>query len=360
MDAGPIIDRELPRQKGNSITPFNILLVLIIALVIVGGAFWTFIESNDTVSDSAPARSAYLPHAPILIVGNAGFTNASGVVWGSGTTSDPYIIEGWDIDTSSSNGTEIRNADVNFVVRNCDVNVSGMNLRCIRLLGCRNGILRNNTCSGGLLGIDLWESTSNSLVNNNCSQNPIGIGLDHSSNNHVSRNNCSDNFYGILIPDSDGNIIDNNTCLRNAYGIQLAGSGNVLTWNQLLDSNLEGVYIAEGSYNLICNNVFIGNNGAGTTFDPGHIQAYDDGTDNRWNGSNGEGNCWSDWTTPDVAPPDGIVDVPYDIAGSAGAKDLFPLTTPQAPIPEFGMMPFMVMVLLAAILLASEARRRRK
>jgi parallel beta-helix repeat protein len=320
----------------------------------------TAVRKGSNGTDPTSARLfALTAHDPILIDGNAGFTNESGVVWGSGTTSDPYIIEGWDIDTSSANGTEIRNANVNFVVRNCDVSVSGLDFRCIRLLGCRNGNLSNNTCSGGVIGIDLWKSTSNSLVNNNCSQNDLGIGLDHSSNNYVSGNNCSDNYYGILIPDSDGNVIDNNTCLRSAYGIELAGLNNVLTRNQLLDSYHQGVYIAHGSYNLICNNVFVGNNGAGSVYDSSHAQAYDDGTSNLWNSTDGYGNYWSDWTTPDDALPYGIVDIPYNISGSAGAKDNFPLTTPQAPIPEFGMMPFVVVGLVAAILLTIGVRRRK-
>ncbi|HJX04475.1 MAG TPA: hypothetical protein VJ489_01510, partial [Thermoplasmata archaeon] len=59
-------------------------------------------------------------------------------------------------------------------------------------------------------------------------------------------------------------------------------------------------------------------------------------------------------------PPDGIVDVPYDIAGDAGAKDNHPLTTtPSEPIPEFGMMPLIMMVFVMAIVLTIGARRRK-
>jgi hypothetical protein len=112
--------------------------------------------------------------------------------------------------------------------------------------------------------------------------------------------------------------------------------------------------------NRIWNNTFIDNNGAGSTYDPNHIQASDELAGNWWNSTDGYGNYWSDWTTPDVAPPDGIVDVPYDIAGTAGAKDYYPLTTtPSEPIPEFGAMPLVLMVLLVAIVLTIGARRRK-
>ena len=50
---------------------------------------------------------------------------------------------------------------------------------------------------------------------------------------------------------------------------------------------------------------------------------------NRWNHS-GIGNYWSDWTTPDQ-DTDGIVDFPYNISGTAGAKDYFPLADPWIP-----------------------------
>src|SRR2546426_10672179 len=36
-------------------------------------------------------------HPPISIEGDAGFTPANGVTGGTGTPSDPYIIEGWEI-----------------------------------------------------------------------------------------------------------------------------------------------------------------------------------------------------------------------------------------------------------------------
>src|SRR4030067_2601518 len=55
------------------------------------------------------AASAYVPRAPILIVGDAGFTPDNGVTGGSGTPSDPYVIEGWGIGASFAAGVSIAN-----------------------------------------------------------------------------------------------------------------------------------------------------------------------------------------------------------------------------------------------------------
>src|SRR3990170_2421328 len=63
--------------------------------------------------DRYPLMQPYEPgsglttHAPIVIVGNAEFTGANGVTGGSGTPSDPYIIEGWEINASAADGIAI-------------------------------------------------------------------------------------------------------------------------------------------------------------------------------------------------------------------------------------------------------------
>src|SRR5207249_9205604 len=62
-------------------------------------------------------------HAPIFINGNNGFTANNGVTGGSGTSSDPYIIENWLITTSGS-GIEIDNTNAFFVITN--VSIQGM------------------------------------------------------------------------------------------------------------------------------------------------------------------------------------------------------------------------------------------
>src|SRR3989441_4203159 len=56
-------------------------------------------------------------HPPISIEGDAGFTPANGVTGGTGTPSDPYIIEGWEINAFAGIGIEIDNTSAAFVVR---------------------------------------------------------------------------------------------------------------------------------------------------------------------------------------------------------------------------------------------------
>ena len=118
-------------------------------------------------------------------------------------------------------------------------------------------------------------------------------------------------------------------------------SNNSLSCNNLSSNAMFGMRILEAGskLNTIWNNTFYHNNGSGDSYDPLHLQAFDAGTNNRWNGSDGYGNWWSDWTAPDAVSPWGIVDNPFNISGSAGARDFRPLTTPGVIwIPEFSDM----------------------
>ena len=92
--------------------------------------------------------SAYIPRAHILIDGNSGFTAANGVTGGAGTPSDPYLIEGWQIDTSTAAGIEIRNTSVHFIVRGVYVHdVPRWQNDGIVFYNVANGTVENSTVS---------------------------------------------------------------------------------------------------------------------------------------------------------------------------------------------------------------------
>jgi len=495
-----------------------------------------------------PARTLYTAHSPISITGNAEFSVANGVIGGNGSSSNPYIIRGWEIVAGVSDfaAVFISESDAFFRLEDCHLTHSDGN--AVQLDYVSNGILINNTCTESLNGIGIAFSNSNTIANNtlshndyhgifmsasdgnvilgnNCSYNSYygiwlgvsdynaisdntcswhttsglemnsgiyldssstntltnnsclgntwggisvygssgnimadnecqgnrlhGIGLTSSNSNVLNRNNCSDSLEsnmtgpegkgislggsswntltdnictnntdigiailasarntltnndcannslaGIYIDSWDQsaqwNILANSTCRGNAYGIMLWqwSSNNTLVGNNCSENIINGIFLAysrdnfltnnsctrnleyglcvingESSIrnyvsrnNTIWNNTFTGNNGASGTYDPSHVQAYDGGSDNRWNSTEGYGNWWSDWSGPD-ADMNGIVDLPYNVNGSAGARDYYPRTSTQVPIPEFGMMPLVVMMLLAMAALTRKLRR---
>ncbi len=394
----PIIDRNLQPEKQRKIRNhssntliFAVMLVVVLSLGAVAGLIVQIAHNGDSQSSETPSRNPagalFLAHDPIRISGNGGFDNYSGVGWGSGTASDPYIIANWFITVFPGNGIWITDVDAHFIIRNCYVGGFGY-ADAIGLSNCHNGTLEGNFCTNNNIGIYLTSSSNNTLIDNLCFSNGNwGIHLYSSNDNTLSNNICSSNsFDGMYLYSSSNNTLDGNTCISNsgagiwldasnnnilvsndfslndADGMTLALSshGNGISHNLVGNNTGYGVSVESGSGNRIWNNTFIGNNGATGTYDPSHVQASDAGTYNSWNGTDGHGNWWNDWQSPDNVPPFGIVDLPYNISGSANAQDNYPLTTPPAPIPEFGMMPIVVMVLMAVIVLAGETRQKKK
>lgn len=281
--------------------------MILVAVLIVGAVAWLAVKN---LNNGEQHPDEYTTHSAISIDGNGGFTNASGVVWGSGSASDPYIIANWDITEISPCGILIQKTDAHFIVRNCHVH-GGSQYNGISLWLCVNGTLERNNCSNCAYGIALDSSSNNTLINNNCSSNDIdGIHLFSSSYNTLWDNNCSNNYDGGIYLDS-------------------ASDSNEISWNQISNNGGRGVDISSGSNNRIWYNVIVGNDGATGTYNASHEQARDNGTNNSWNSTDAygdHGNYWSDWITPDSVPPQGIVDQPYIILGSAGAKDFYPLS----------------------------------
>ncbi len=319
-------------MKGKMVV-IGILVILLFSSLAVGfegaGMHKNSIEKKSMTNNSGQIVEIdgvrYTTYDVIRINSDADFNSTNGVVSGSGTQSDPYIISGWDIDAhGAGDAIYIGNTTVYFVVENCRLyNVSPHSWPYfdgagITLYRVTNGRIANNTISNNnWYGIYLESSSSNTIANNTISNNnDYGIYLDYSSSNTIANNTISNNGDdGIHLWESSSNTIANNTISNNTgYGI----------------------YLASGSHNLIYYNFFYYNHGSGSTYNSSHVQAYDDGSNNSWNSTTGIGNYWYDWANNNDTNDqngDGIVDWEYKIGGSAGAKDYYPLKyTPHSII----------------------------
>lgn len=79
-------------------------------------------------------------HDPIDILGDARFNlSNSGVVAGTGTAGDPYVIEGWTIEGGQA-CIRIQDTTKHFVIRDCEVSNGGNG---ILLVHAKNGIIEN-------------------------------------------------------------------------------------------------------------------------------------------------------------------------------------------------------------------------
>ncbi len=303
-----------------------------------------YVQANNFVE-------AYYERDPILISGDQEFTKENGVVGGSGTAEDPYVIEGWYINYTQR-GISVENTYVYFVIRNVRLLGPGMtgggagimfsyvrngkienatvtnttygislvfssynNITGNRVSNCWNGIRvdaqssytlidNNDVYSQGQSGIALHACTHNTIVNNNVSGNAgIGINIfEHASYQIVANNSILNNGGAGIGVDYDSHFIKiiGNTLVRNGYGIKIGGMGTSphdidIYRNNFIDN---GLLISSNSFSI------------------------------RWD-FEGEGNYWSDYMGVDI-DGDGIGETVYMI--SAANRDNCPLVTPYSPL----------------------------
>jgi len=248
-----------------------------------------------------------LTGAPIFIDGSATGIGAHNWTWaesqawcnGSGTWSDPNIIENVTIDGQNSGSCiEIRNSNVFFIIRNCTLynSGSGSDDAGIFLYRTDNSQLLNNTCNSNknygiflddcrnhtiyknilnnndLTGIRLLNSNDNNISRNVANFNTIwrGIELYQSDDNYILQNEIIGNGgRGIYFYDCHYNTISGNIVLNNEFGINIMNSNyNDILKNTVYDNTDEGITLSGSHNNYIFKNL-INNSIIGLNLHPG-------------------------------------------------------------------------------------------
>lgn len=262
------------------------------------------IEDSDT-SDTSDTSGGTYPGGTIRIQSDDEFTAVNGVVGGSGTESDPYVIEGWTIDASSSDlsawpyikvGIAISDTTKYFVINDCevmnaDVYGSGIALTflsngtvqdCIltadyngiSLDGCSNVVIAYNNIQNCANGITTGSYSSDGItISNNTVTGCTGIGIKfhYLTNSSATYNAVSSNSEGISVSSifSGGCSISNNTVQGNTYdGLFTDDDSQNLTISGNNTSNNGGTGLSVyGSYNTVTFNISSGNGYTGIKLD---------------------------------------------------------------------------------------------
>ena len=258
-------------------------------------------NSNPTSPDISNPTETY-KGGPISIKGDDEFTAANGVVSGSGTPSDPYIMEGWTIDASSSNasiesgespcGISLFQTSKYFVIRNCLVKNAGRPGSGIELIFASNGKIENCTFTNNYDGISL-SGSDNTIISGNTIENcgnGVEAGFYSSDNVTVSNNvitNCNGSgvYFNAL---TNCHVLNNTIRNKNGSGIHVSSSMNCTISNNIVQGNEnEGIDVSEsgwegGDNNIISNNDVSGNGDRGIRV----YGSYDIISHNTVNGNN--------------------------------------------------------------------------
>lgn len=273
-----------------------ILLIGIVCLSLIG----CIDEARPTTTPIyTPEPTPITLHEPIVINSDSDFIPQNGVTEGSGTSVDPYIIEGWRIDAARANGIIISNTTSSFVIRGVQIMGGAKRYDGIRLTNVKNGRIENSLISKNRFGIYLLNASENIIVNNSIEAGwfPLaevlskGIVLEESSRNTIEGNvivngsdgislwrshttlikdneisGCFDAIYGEL---SNENQIQHNILRDGANGLRIKGKGNIVQANVVYQNflpeypdhpnNGAGIYLLEESGGTVEGNIVFKN-----------------------------------------------------------------------------------------------------
>ncbi len=216
---------------------------------------------------------------PIRIFGNDELHVGHGVIAGTGTSVDPYIIQGRAINCLQGNGITILETDKYIVVRDCSVsgggktgygmllydvthilvdrvsateNYYGLYLHDVinsTINACNIFDNENSEIESRFYGSNAWMTFSNCVISGSKESYERGMQL---MNSPYSVINCTfyDCFFAIHQQGGSKNQFINNTFYNNNYGIITYSSNNTIT-GCVFYNNSMALDFASSSYNAI-------------------------------------------------------------------------------------------------------------
>jgi len=309
-------------------------------------AFSLFLVCLVAIGFACPVARGDALHDQISILSDTDLHLGNGVMSGSGSMDDPYIISDWSIEVQAGIGIEVKGISVHLIIRDCEIagngrtsigillsNVSHVQVTNCRLTGlasgifvyqsptmimdhnaissCRRGIegteSDGTTITGNVIvgakehGIFLWRCHDASLIDNRVTDCRNGIYLDSCHYDNLEGNHAENLDHGIFLWDCfDCTVV-----------------ANVLQYCQL---GLAIVHTSER--NRIFRNSFIDNTRAATCDEMGN--SWDSGylTGGNFWGGNFAADLFSG-ENQDRPDSDGISDSPREIP--FGNVDRYPL-----------------------------------
>lgn len=251
-----------------------VIMISLISLVPVAANNKTIGNSTSTITASINSKNVLASTTtPITITKNSDFATYS--TSGSGTKSNPYIIENYDI-SNCLDGVNIQGTNLYFILQNITVSqcTNGFQINNVingqivksQAIGNQNDgfdisfvnntILANNTASSNSIGFYSYDCYNNANISNNLAKsNSIqGFDLIRMQNSTLISNNATFNtFDGFYCDACNYTNFVNNTAFSNNNGFNLDISNSTLKYNRA-SNNTEGIYLFQSESNNLKNN----------------------------------------------------------------------------------------------------------
>lgn len=295
---------------------FGITTIIVVVLLATILIFPIIFPGFDSQNQNEKNDNSLSFHIPISI--SSDFFLSRVAVYGSGTSFDPYILEGWQIFSNITNGIYITGTTKNFVIRNClidgcvippdiceyhgiflekitegtatIINVTTKNCQMgiylSNVTDCiiKNSTITSNNCKSGLyiensknitllgnsffgdgLVIDEYSSYSCSVSDNLVNGLPLGFFV----NENTLTIDGNDIKYGQIRLTNCTNIeIKNQQCCNSSVGISMIRCSNSRITDSSFSYNHQGIFITYSNDISVINCFFSENtrNGIGYWF----------------------------------------------------------------------------------------------
>lgn len=191
----------------------------------------------------------------IYIEGDSQFNATNGVISGTGTSGDPYIISGWEINgTADGYGIIISETDAYCIITNCTLYESNAypDSSGILLYQCANITITDCNLIRNEIGVGVYES--NNIIVMECYLEENGV-LSNESGGVPNPNIMT----GILVLASNNVTVSNNELYNELTdGIRIYQSDYCIVEENYIDTCEEsGIEVTESSYCEISNNYVI-------------------------------------------------------------------------------------------------------
>ncbi|MFO8018305.1 MAG: right-handed parallel beta-helix repeat-containing protein [Promethearchaeia archaeon] len=296
-------------KKNTQIFSISLLTVLVCSSFLMVFAIWSIrvpvnseeqAAANPTNTNSTPKISGDFNASVEIYIKNNWTETEDTEDWctGNGTDSDPFLIDGLEINGGEENVClVIQDTVENFTVKNCTFmdSAEGNNYGGLVLNNVTKGNISDNKIYSNSHGIWLYNTSDmiieeNRIINNTES----GIYMEKSESVDILGNlikNCSESD-GIRLNDTSSILIEDNRISNNKKnGIYLAESQDVDIFDNIVKKNTEdGIFLSNSESNNMSYNIIHINTLYGV-----HLDSKSDNNGLRENylGYNTKG-CWKD------------------------------------------------------------------